>query len=49
MFKFYNDVGMHQGVSLPEPAVLKLGVKFHDVEDYIRERLLPHLGLKPIN
>ncbi|OAL30871.1 hypothetical protein AYO20_08564 [Fonsecaea nubica] len=49
MFRFYNDVGMHPGVSLPDPQVVKLGVKFHDAEDYIRERLLPHLGLVPVN
>jgi hypothetical protein len=28
--------------------VVKLGIKFHDAEDYIRERLLPHIGLVPV-
>ncbi|KIY02059.1 uncharacterized protein Z520_02197 [Fonsecaea multimorphosa CBS 102226] len=49
MFQFYNDVGMHPGVSLPDPQVVKLGVQLHDAEDYIREKLLPHLGLVPVN
>jgi hypothetical protein len=49
MFQFYNEVGMHPGVQLPDPEVLKLGVEFHNVEDYIRDRLLPHLGLQAVN
>lgn len=49
MFRFYNDVDMHPGVKLPHPEVLKLGVKLHDVEDYVRASLLPHLGLTPVN
>lgn len=49
MFELYNEVGMHPGVQFPDPQVLNLGVKFHNVEEYIREKLLPHLGLKAIN
>ena len=49
MFQLYNEVGMHPGVSFPDPQVLKLGVQLHNVEDYIRERLLPHLGLAPVS
>lgn len=49
MLQLYNSVGMYPGVKIPAPEVLELGVKFHTAEDYIRERLLPHLGLEPQN
>jgi hypothetical protein len=49
IFQFYNDVGMHPRVQLPDPEVLKLGIEFHNVEDYVRDRLLPHLGLQAVN
>ena len=49
MLRFYNDMGMHPDAELPDPLVVKLGVKLHTIDDYIRERLLPHLGLEPVN
>ncbi|KAF5024140.1 hypothetical protein F66182_3774 [Fusarium sp. NRRL 66182] len=49
MLKLYNDVGMYPGVAIPTPEVGKLGVKLHGAEDFIREKLLPHLGLEPQN
>ncbi|KAI5917618.1 hypothetical protein F4810DRAFT_726854 [Camillea tinctor] len=49
MLKLYNDVGMYPGVQIPTPEVLELGVKLHTAEDFIRERLLPHLGLEAQN
>ena len=49
MFELYNEVGMHPGVQFPDPKVLNLGVKFHNVEEYVREKLLPHLGLKAVD
>ncbi|CAG9997098.1 unnamed protein product [Clonostachys byssicola] len=48
MLQLYNDVGMYPGVQIPSPEVAELGVKLHTAEDYIRERLLPHLGLQAI-
>jgi hypothetical protein len=48
MFQLYNEVGMHPGAQIPDAEVLKLGVEFHDVEDFIRDRLLPHLGLNAL-
>ncbi|PVH77021.1 NAD(P)-binding protein [Cadophora sp. DSE1049] len=48
MLQLYNAVGMYPGVTVPSPDVLDLGIKLHTCEDYIRERLLPHLGLKAI-
>jgi hypothetical protein len=48
MLQLYNDVGMYPGVRIPSPEVAELGVKLHTAEDYIRERLLPHLGLQAI-
>ncbi|KIX09316.1 uncharacterized protein Z518_00395 [Rhinocladiella mackenziei CBS 650.93] len=47
MFSMYNEVGMHPGVTFPDPRVVNLGVTFHNTEDFIREKLLPHLGLEP--
>ncbi|KAF2187337.1 NAD(P)-binding protein [Zopfia rhizophila CBS 207.26] len=49
MLQLYNSVGMYPGVKVPTPEVLKLGVKLHSAEDYIREKLLPHLGIEPQN
>ncbi|KAF4979784.1 hypothetical protein FZEAL_4088 [Fusarium zealandicum] len=49
MLHLYNGVGMYPGVEIPTAEVLDLGVKLHSAEDYIRERLLPHLGLEPVN
>ncbi|KAH7129137.1 hypothetical protein EDB81DRAFT_907025, partial [Dactylonectria macrodidyma] len=49
MLQLYNNVGMYPGVEIPTPEVLELGVKVHTAEDFIRQRLLPHLGLKPQN
>lgn len=45
MLQLHNNVGMYPGVEVPTPEVLDLGIKLHTAEDYIRERLLPHLGL----
>ncbi|KAL2012623.1 hypothetical protein VTN00DRAFT_148 [Thermoascus crustaceus] len=47
MFELYNSVGMYPGKEIPDENVLKLGVKLHSVENFIRDRLLPHLGLQP--
>ncbi|KAJ4215731.1 hypothetical protein NW759_009591 [Fusarium solani] len=49
MLQLYNNVGMYPGVEIPPPEVLELGVKLHSAEDFIRERLLPHLGISPVN
>lgn len=49
MLQLYNDVGMYPGVEIPSAKVVDLGVQFHTAEDYIRERLLPHLGLPAVN
>lgn len=49
MFALYNKIGMYPGVEIPDPQVLNLGVKLHNVEDYLREQVLPHLGLKAIS
>uniref|UniRef100_A0A0D2Y1T0 NmrA-like domain-containing protein n=1 Tax=Fusarium oxysporum (strain Fo5176) TaxID=660025 RepID=A0A0D2Y1T0_FUSOF len=45
MLQLYNNVGMYPGVEIPTPEVAMLGVKLHSAEDFIRERLLPHLEL----
>lgn len=47
MMELYNSVGMYPDLQVPTAEVLGLGVKLHTVEDYIREKLLPYLGLKP--
>ena len=49
MLQLYDNVGMYPGLEIPTPEVLELGVKLHTAEDYIRERLLPHLGLEAQN
>jgi hypothetical protein len=48
MMEIYNSVGMYPGLQVPTPEVLNLGVKLHSVENYIRDKLLPYLGLQPV-
>jgi hypothetical protein len=45
MFKLYNKTGTYPGVMLPDKNVLALGVKLHGLEQFVKERLVPHLGL----
>ncbi|KAJ6076188.1 hypothetical protein N7499_008169 [Penicillium canescens] len=48
MLDLYNAVGMYPGLQIPTPEVINLGIKLHTAEDYIRDRLLPHLGLDEV-
>lgn len=48
MFQLYNECGMYNGKEIPDQNVLALGVDLHGVEDFVRSRLLPHLGLAAI-
>ncbi len=48
MFQLYNVKGMYGVKEIPDPNVLKLGVKLHDINDFVRETLLPHLGLEAV-
>jgi hypothetical protein len=43
MFNLYNMTGTYPGVELPDPNVVDLGVRLHGVDEFIIERLLPHL------
>ncbi|EXJ60370.1 hypothetical protein A1O7_04522 [Cladophialophora yegresii CBS 114405] len=45
MFNLYNKTGTYPGVVLPDKHVLDLGVKLHSLEEFVKERLVPHLGL----
>jgi hypothetical protein len=45
MFNLYNKTGTYPGVVLPDKYVLDLGVKLHSLEEFVKERLVPHLGL----
>ncbi|KAH8810939.1 NAD(P)-binding protein [Xylogone sp. PMI_703] len=45
MYQLYNEMGMYGNKELPDENIVALGVKMHNTEDYVRERLLPHLGL----
>lgn len=45
MYQLYNEMGMYGTKQLPDENILALGVKLHSVEDFIKERLLPHIGL----
>ena len=48
MLDLYNAVGMYPGLQIPSPEVINLGIKLHTAEDYIRDRLLPYLGLPEV-
>lgn len=45
MFKLYNGIGMYGSKEIPDEGLLELGVRFHSVEDFIRERLMPYLQI----
>ncbi|KIW89619.1 uncharacterized protein Z519_09775 [Cladophialophora bantiana CBS 173.52] len=45
MFTLYNKTGTYPGVVLPDQKVLDLGVQLHGLEQFVNERLVPHLGL----
>ncbi|KAI0771072.1 NAD-P-binding protein [Trametes elegans] len=45
MFQLYNEVGMYGAKKLPDENILNLGVEMHNVDDFVREVLAPHLGL----
>jgi nucleoside-diphosphate-sugar epimerase len=45
MYQLYNEMGMYKGKELPDENIVALGVKMHGIEDFVRERLLPSLGL----
>lgn len=48
MFQLYNECGMYNGKEIPDQNVLALGVELHGMEDFVRSRLLPHLGLAAV-
>ncbi|KAH9913715.1 NAD-P-binding protein [Fomitopsis serialis] len=45
MLHLYNEMGMYGAQEIPDEHVLKLGVRLHDIDDFVRSRLAPHLGL----
>lgn len=49
MFQLYNECGMYGAKAIPDENVLALGVELHGVEDFVRSRLLPHLGLQAVS
>lgn len=49
MYQLYNEMGMYGSKELPDANIEALGVKMHNTEDFVRERLLPHLGLPEVN
>jgi hypothetical protein len=48
MFTLYNETGTYPGVKLPDQRVLDLGMELHSLEDFVKERLMPHIGLSDI-
>ncbi|KAI0820168.1 NAD-P-binding protein [Trametes gibbosa] len=45
MFQLYNEAGMYGTKTLPDESILKLGVKMHTIDDFVREVLAPHLRI----
>ncbi|KAH6677070.1 NAD-P-binding protein [Halenospora varia] len=45
MYQLYNEKGMYGSKVLPDENIMGLGVTMHGIEDFVRERLVPHLGL----
>ena len=48
MFQLYNEMGMYGDKTLPDEAEVGLGVRMHGIDDFVREVLVPHLGLSPL-
>ncbi|KAH9829567.1 NAD(P)-binding protein [Rhodofomes roseus] len=48
MFQLYNELGMYGTKEIPDENVLKLGVQLHGIDDFVRSKLAPHLGLPVI-
>lgn len=48
MFQLYNECGMYGTKEIPDENVLALGVELHGIQDFVRSRLLPHLGLAAV-
>lgn len=49
MFQLYNECGMYGTKEIPDENVLALRVALHGIENFVRERLLPHLGLEAVD
>jgi len=45
MYQLYNEMGMYGNKELPDESIVALGVKMHGIEDFVRDRLVPYLGL----
>jgi hypothetical protein len=45
MFELYNNQGMYGLKEILDPNIWELGVKLHGVDEFVREKLLPHLGI----
>ena len=46
LFTMYNRLGgSYPGFVAPDPKVLELGVQFSGMEAFVRERMMPFLGL----
>ena len=46
MFKMYNELGgSYPGYVSPDPKILELGVQFSSMETFVREKMMPLLGL----
>ncbi|PWN23447.1 NAD(P)-binding protein [Microstroma glucosiphilum] len=43
MHRLYNDHGLYQGQTLPDPELVKLGVKFSTIDDVVKALALPAL------
>lgn len=48
MFQLYNECGMYGTKEIPDDNVLALEVELHGIDDFVRSRLLPHLGLAAV-
>ena len=42
----YNELGgSYPGFTSPDPKIVELGVEFSSMEDFVKERMMPQLGL----
>lgn len=45
MFQLYNEKGMYGTKAIPDPNILALGVELHGIQEFVRECLIPFLGI----
>jgi len=44
MFQYQDDDLLYPEATIPPPILMKLGVKFHTFDEFVREKIVPVVG-----